>query len=227
MRKHALLSSLALLVAVFVFADLGQARKTRDLVFEDDEQASAAATPKDQTVVAVRTAIELERGGQKTTVLPDYEFKSGDKAKFVYTTNTDAYVYWLSQGTSGEYVMLFPTPKTGTDNLVKKNAVHTIPVKGAFKFDEKAGTEKILLVLSTERIPELEAAAKEAALKDGKVVSESSKVTSVQEQTETKRKTRDLVFEEDDDKESGIATSKQINTNPKDAFVVYYELKHQ
>ncbi len=227
MRKHALLSLLSLVVAFFMCADLAQARKTRDLVFEDEEPASVAAASKEQTVVAVKTAIELERGGQKTTVLPDYEFQSGDKAKFVYTTNTDAYVYWLSQGTSGEYFMLFPTPKTGTDNFVKKNAVNTIPVKGAFKFDDKAGSEKILLVMAAEKIPELEAAATEAALKDGKVVAESSKVADVQSQTESKRKTRDLVFEEDDDKESGIATSKQVNTTPKDALVVYYELKHK
>jgi len=227
MRKHVLLSLFALAVAIFIFTDLSQAKKTRDLVFEENEQVPVAAKSNDQNVVAVKTSIELERDGQKSTVLPDFEFKNGDKAKFIYTTNIDAYVYWLSQGSSGEFFMLFPTPKTGTENFIKKNAVQTIPIKGSFKFDNKAGTEKIILVMSAERIPELEAAAKEAALKGGKIESESSRVSSVQSQTESKRKTRDLVFEEEGDKESGISTSAQVNTNPKDAFVVYYELKHK
>ena len=140
MKKIGLLWTLILILGLTLTVS-AEARKTRDLVFEDDEQPAAAEsqTSLPAKVVAVKTAIELERDGQTTTVLPTHEFTNGDKVKFIYTTNVDAYVYWLSQGTSGDYYMLFPNPKVGTDNFVKKNEIQTIPVKGSFKFSGKTG----------------------------------------------------------------------------------------
>lgn len=206
-----------------------QARKTRDLVFEDEEQPKAAQSSPERAskVVAVKTAVELERNGQKSTVLPTYTFQNGDKVKFIYTTNVDAYVYWISQGTSGSYYMLFPNPKVGMDNYIKKNAVHTIPVKGSFKFSGKPGAEKILLVMSPEKIPELEQAAQEAAVKGGRIKDQSGQVNSVGNKSRSKRKSRDLVFEEEEDESSGVATSSQVSNDISEPMVVYYELKHR
>ena len=228
--KHYLTFFFAIcLLSVFLVVNTTDAgRKTRDLVFEEEEESAPVKKQADKpAVVAVKTSIELTRDGKKSTVLPDQEFKSGDKVKFIYTTNIDAYVYWLSQGTSGDYSMLFPSPKTGTDNLVKKNDIYTIPVKGNFKFDEKPGVEKILLVLSSEKISELEEAAKEAAAKNGKITAEAASVDNVTKKTESKRKTRDLVFEEEEDEEAGIQTSSQAAKDTKQPFYVYYELVHK
>jgi hypothetical protein len=203
-------------------------RKTRDLVFEDEESPATQkkSESKQQAVVAVKTTLELERDGQKSTVLPNHQFVSGDKVKFMYTTNVDCYIYWLSQGSSGEYYMLFPNPKAGTDNWIKKNEVYQIPVKGTFKFDEKKGVEKILLVMSPEKVPELEQAAKEAALKGGTVSSSATGVSSVEKDQATKRKTRDLVFEDDEDTSSKVSTKSQVSSDIRQPFVAYYELVH-
>ncbi|MBF0529055.1 MAG: DUF4384 domain-containing protein, partial [Deltaproteobacteria bacterium] len=177
------------------------------------------ADTEKQAVVKVKATVLLNRDGKDEQVLPSHEFKSGDKVKIVYSTNIDCYVYWLSEGTSGDHYMLFPNEKVGMENWVKKNEESMIPVKGNFKFDEKKGTEKILLVMSPEKIPELDEAAKVAAVKGGTV-------KSIQDQQEQKRKSRDLVFEEEDNKSSGVSTQSQVSKDIKQPFVVAFELKH-
>lgn len=226
MRKWLILLFLA---ALFPWLSTGDAdaRKTRDLVFEEDEELPAKPETDQQAVVAVKTTVELDRNGRKSTVLPDHPFQSGDKVRFMYTTNIDCYVYWLSQGSSGSYTMLFPSQKAGLDNWVKKNESHSIPVKGTFKFDENPGVEKILMVMAPEKIPELENAVKEASTSDGKVVASAGAVGSVSQKTESRRKTRDLVFEEEDDADSGISTQVQVSKDIKQPFVNYYELTHK
>jgi len=222
--KKLLILTCCMVVLVFVanLADAG--RKTRDLVFEDEEEV--VETAPDEKVVAVKTTIELNRNGKISTVLPMTEFQSGDKVKIVYTTSVDAYVYWLSEGSSGDYYMLFPNPKTGTDNFVRKNEVNTIPVKGNLKFDDNPGTEKILLVLAPEKIPELEKASREAAVKGGKIKDSAKQVDSVKKKNQSRRKTRDLVFEDEEDEEAGIETTKQVSKDINEPFIGGYVLIH-
>jgi hypothetical protein len=225
MNSKNLLILTCCLAIIFLMTSLADAgRKTRDLVFEDDEEV--AETNSDETVVAVKTTIELNRGGQISNVLSIHEFKSGDKVKIVYTTSVDAYVYWMSEGSSGSYYMLFPNPKTGMDNFVRKNEENKIPVKGNFKFDDNPGTETILLVLAPNKIPELEKAAKEAAVQGGKVSSSAKEVDSVKKKNKSKRKTRDLVFEDEEDEETGVSTTSQVSTDINEPFVIGYVLKH-
>jgi hypothetical protein len=213
---------MTVLIFVVSLADAG--RKTRDLVFEDDEEV--AETKTDEIVVAVKTTIELNRGGEISTVLPITEFQSGDKIKIIYTTSVDAYVYWLSEGSSGSYYMLFPNPKTGTDNFVKKNEVNKIPIKGNFKFDDNPGTEKILLIMAPEKIPELEKASREAAVKGGKVRDSAKQVDSIKKKNQSRRKTRDLVFEDEEDEDAGISTTKQVSKDINEPFILGYVLIH-
>jgi hypothetical protein len=211
--------------AAFLFSVAGPAsadRQTRDLVFEEEEtQEPAAGTESDkQAVVKVKATVLLTRDGNTEQVLPSHEFKSGDRIKLVYTTNIDCYVYWLSEGSTGDHYMLFPNQKVGMENWVKKNEEKMIPIKGQFKFDENPGTEKILLVMAPEKIPELEEAAKVAAVKGGTV-------KDLQEKQESGRKTRDLVFEEEENTESGVSTQSQVSTDIKQPFVVAFELQHK
>ncbi len=226
-RVFTFLLSACLMVALA--APAFAARKTRDLVFEDEEPAAASEPAKNAAVknpekISVRTALELTRNDETTTVPPNFEFKSGDKVKLRYTTNADGYVYWLAKMSSGKYSVLFPTDKTGMDNAIKRNAEHTVPVKGAFRFDDTPGTESLLMVFSTGRIPELDQAVAAANGEKGNVVSDSSKVSNVEEKNASKRKTRDLVFEDEDDAE--VNTKSQVA--PKgEPFVALYELIHK
>lgn len=200
------------------------ARKTRDLVFEEEDSTPVAEKSdiKDAQVVSVKTTLELTRDGKTTNVLPTHKFKSGDKVKLVYTTNIDGYVYWMAKGSSGTYAILFPSARAGMDNAVKKNTEYNIPVKGAFRFDDTPGKEELLCILSAERVPELEKAVAEAASAEG-VESSSSRVNAVKEKNTSKRKTRDLVFEEEDGEDVNTKTQVAPKGEP---FVAFYELVH-
>lgn len=200
------------------FSSMALSRTTRDLVFDDEEEtASAAKEDSDQQTLAVKTTVLLERDGQTSTVAPSHDFKTGDKVKMVFTPNVDGYVYWLAKGTSGKYSMLFPSPKAGSDNAVKRNEEYTVPVKGAFRFDDTPGNEELLCILSTERLDDLDKAAAEQFKNAGK------EVAQLEQDHSKKRATRDLVF--DDDEEEDVSTKKQ--EAPKgQPFVADYVLKH-
>ncbi len=216
---------LALIIAVFTASPAWVAAagmQTRDLVFEDEDVTPPKAPEGtgENFKVSFKVTIELDRNGKKSTVLPSHTFKTGDRVKILYATSIDCYVYWMSEGASGDFYMLFPTAKTGQNNWVEKNKTYTIPPgKGAsFKFTEPKGVEKIIVVMAPTRLEELEEAAKEAAVKGGRVSDNASKVASIKEEQAEKRKTRDLVFEEDVDEETGIVTNTQVSKDINEVF---------
>ena len=233
----ALVAALAFVVGTYGPADAGE-RSTRDLVFEDEDtptppDAGATAPAPDEQVVSVKTLVKLKRGDVEELVSPNYEFKSGDKLKLVYTTNIDCYVYWLSEGSSGDVYVLFPNPndeRIGGDNWVKKNEEHAIPVseKGFFTIKHQnpgqQESEKILLILSPEKVPELEEAAKVAGIKGGKMPSEA--LANLQQDQDGKRQSRDLVFEEEENQDTGVLTQSQVSKDINQPFVVAFELVH-
>ena len=231
MHKHylSILAAAFLILAMAAPSFAASARKTRDLVFEEEDAKVAEEKAKDTkienpSVISVRTTLELTRDGQVSTVLPTHEFKSGDRVKLRYTTNADGYVYWLAKMSSGNYAVLFPTLQAGMDNLIKKNAEHTVPVKGTFRFDDKPGTENLLMVFAPNKVPELEKAVAEASGQKGNVDQNATQVASVEEKNTSKRKTRDLVFEEEDD--AAVNTKSQVAPQGE-PFVASYELIHK
>ena len=202
-------------------------RKTRDLVFDDEEETehpvvagSTADTTKGETI-SVKATIELTRDGKLSTVLPTESFKSGDKVRLLFSTNRDGNVYWVAKGTSGQYQVLFPSPKAGMDNTVVKNNSYTVPAKGAWRFDEQKGTETLVCILSPSRVAELDKAV--ALGGEGKKNEASEIISSVVNRHESKRTTRDLVFEEEDDQDVNTKTQTSSDNEP---FVAAYELIH-
>ena len=203
-------------------------RRTRDLVFEDESPDEAPPTVEGTTAdsvsgetIAMKATVERTRDGQLTTVLPSDRFQSGDKVRLIFSANRDGYIYWLAKGTSGQYQVLFPTEKTGADNKVVKNQEYTIPVKGHWRFDDNKGTETIVCVLSPTRLTDLDEAVK---LSNEKKSEEATKIIAKRvDGHETKRTTRDLVFEEEDD---GDVNTKTQETADGEPFVATYELEH-
>lgn len=202
-------------------------RATRDLVFEDDEEDSAPAiegSPADTIkgdTIAMKATVEMTRDGKTSTVLPTEDFKSGDKVRLIFSSNKDGHIYWLAKGTSGEYQVLFPTKKTGMDNSVQRNKEYTVPVKGAWKFDDKKGTETLVAVLSPKPLDNLDKAVQLSDSGDRKGASDI--VSEVVDGHEKKRATRDLVFEEEDDED---VNTKSQKANGDEPFVATYELTH-
>ena len=238
MKKLLFLSVLIAGLCLSALSASAAGRTTRDLVFEDDapkkeakaeaktDQASGGtqssnATQASQTSIAVKTTIMLTRDGKTSTVLPSHEFKSGDSVKLVFTPNVNGYVYWMSKGSSGNYAMLFPSAKSGMDNKVERNKEYTVPVKGSFKFDAKAGKEELLCILSEQKLPDLEKALNDGAKSDG---DKSKVVASLTKENESKRTTRDLVFEDDD---AGDVNTKKQTAAKGEPFVAHFVLTHK
>ena len=207
---------------------------TRDLVFEDEEvtkkaeQAEKIEVPKVEggQKISLTTSLELTREGKTEIVAPNSTFKSGDRVKLLYTPGMDGYIYWISRMTSGKFTVLFPTAKTGMDNAVKKGEKYTMPAKGAFRFDDKTGTEIIICMISPQKIAVLDAAIAEADKAGQQVdLNQLDKViNTLGEQNLNKRQTRDLVFEEEEDEKS---LTKTQTVKPGDTFVATYELIHE
>lgn len=226
MKRSIPLILLLILISVAFTASPARAAaagiQTRDLVFEDEEVTPPQAPEGtgENFKVSFKVTIELDRDGKKSTVLPSHTFKTGDRVRILYATSIDCYVYWMSEGASGDFYMLFPNEKTGWDNWVEKNKTYTIPPgEGqSFKFTEPKGVEKIILVMAPTRLEELEEAAKEAAVKGGRVSDNASKVASIKKEQAEKRQTRDLVFEEDVNEETGVVTNTQVSKDINEVF---------
>ena len=239
MKKFLFLGCLLLMAALLTPAALPDAQAaekkagTRDLVFEDEDPEKAKVEPeetldkqaeiKDGVKVAVTMSLELQRDGKSDIVPPNSTFISGDRVRLIYSTNTDGYVYWLGKMTSGKYTVLFPTQKTGMDNAVKSGEKYTMPVKGLFRFDDKVGTEVLMCVVSPEKIADLDAAVVAANAGGKDVDLNTAKIAALEEMNLNKRKTRDLVFEEEEDEK----TNTKIQTAKKgEPFVAIFELQH-
>jgi len=207
---------------------------TRDLVFEDEDIKKGAEKEEKIEVpkveggqkISITTSLELTRDGKTEIVAPNSTFKSGDRVKLIYTPGMDGYIYWISRMTSGKFTVLFPTAKTGMDNAVKKGEKYTMPAKGAFRFDDKTGTEIIICMISPQKIAVLDAAiaAADAAGQQVDLNQLDKVINDLGEQNLNKRQTRDLVFEEEEDEKS---LTKTQTVKPGDTFVATYELIHE
>ena len=174
--------------------------------------------------MSLTMSLELQRDGKTDIVPPNSTFKSGDRVKLIYTPSVDGYVYWLARMTSGKYTVLFPTAKTGTDNAVKKGQKYTMPAKGAFRFDDKTGTEVLMCVISPERIKDLDAAVAEADKAGGQVDLNTNKIEAIENMNLNKRQTRDLIFEEEEDEKSLTKTQTAKAGEP---MIAVFELVHE
>jgi hypothetical protein len=220
---------LALMVA-FVMAATEAVSATRDLVFEEEDETEAVAKAaeagiKNPEVISVKTTFDLTtKDGETASVPANYEFSSGEKLKLRYTTNTDGYAYWLAKMSSGKYAILFPSKEAGSNNFVKKNENQTVPLTGYFRFDENPGKESLLLVFSKEKVAELEEAVTKAMAENTTTEQDIPQIASLELNKSQKSKTRDLVFEEEDEEE--VSTKTQAGT-AGDPFIAYYELIHK
>lgn len=207
---------------------------TRDLVFEEGTIKQHAEKEEKDVVpkveggqrISITTSLERTRDGKTEIVAPNSTFKSGDRVKLIYTPGMDGYIYWMSRMTSGKFTVLFPTAKTGLDNAVKKGEKYTMPTNGAFRFDEKTGTEVLICMVSPVKIAALDAAIVEADKAGQQVdLTQLDKViNTIGEQNLNKRQTRDLVFEEEET-EKGLTKTQTVK--PGDTFVATYELIHE
>jgi hypothetical protein len=96
-------------------------------------------------------------GGAMTEVPPDTVFHAGDRIGFSVQTNSPGHLYIVSQGTSGKWKPMFPSPELDDgSNRVEAWKTYDMPPGARMLFDQQTGTEKIFIVFSREPEPDLE-----------------------------------------------------------------------
>lgn len=100
--------------------------------------------------LGMRYSLLLARNGSDyKEVDTDTTFRAGDRLKLALESNSDAYLYVISRGSSGTWRVLFPSSEVENgNNRVKAFQQMTFPPGGRWLFDEQAGEEKLFLVLS-------------------------------------------------------------------------------
>ena len=118
-------------------------------------------------------------------------FRSGDKLKLAFESNIDGYLYVASQGSSGNWTVLFPSPQiNGGRNSIKRAEEYSVPPDGWFMFDATTGTEHLFVFLSREPLNQLPGF--------GRPVTKAETLTaSVVQDLQQSIRSRDLVFEKD------------------------------
>lgn len=191
-------------VAVAVGANTVQSRQISDMFYTDTlaKPVTAKTAPKKQNAStkkpaepAASAAPSRRKVGLKYRVQLDpgvdtdaaRAFRSGEAIRLVVESNIDGYLYVVLRGSSGGETQLFPDPRINDGkNLVKAGTPYTVPANGWFRFDAKAGEEKLLLVVS--RSP-LEPAASQPS-----EVAQAVSFNSLMAQLNRTVQSRDLVF---------------------------------
>lgn len=111
------------------------------------------AEPQNVLNTGLQYWIELRREGRTLKVSNKFPFKSGDQIRIHVSANADSYAYiLLKEGSSGERSVLFPDSRFHDKNRITASKDYPLPEEGFLKFDEKPGTEKLILLISREKI---------------------------------------------------------------------------
>jgi hypothetical protein len=84
-------------------------------------------------------------------------FRSGDRIRLTVATTETAYAYVVSQGSSGKWRVLFPSPQIGNgSNLIPGGVIYPIPAAHWFAFDEQVGEERLFVMVSRTPVRDLD-----------------------------------------------------------------------
>jgi hypothetical protein len=94
--------------------------------------------------------LERKENGRWRKVPAQTIFAQGDYVRFRYRGSFAGNLYVMNQGSSGDYVRLFPGADTGQDNYVEANREYVIPAEatgGAFRISGPAGYDTVYWVV--------------------------------------------------------------------------------
>ena len=118
---------------------------------------TSAPAPSAGPALGLKYSILKKEGDNMVEVAPDTVFHAGDRIQFNVQSNTPGYLYIISQGSSGTWKPMFPSPDVENgDNRVDGWRGYTMPPGSRIVFDEQTGIEKVFIVLSREPEPDLE-----------------------------------------------------------------------
>ena len=138
-----LIMALALALSVFSGAVLAQEEESPKNLFLAHSRDSKRGRP------GVKITLELKRDGETRKVPLNYPFRAGDKVKFHFETNFNAYVKIINIGSTGALQLLYPY--RGATDLVSRTRDYAIPQGDLwFEFDRNPGTEQLTFVFSSQ-----------------------------------------------------------------------------
>ncbi|HLK68548.1 MAG TPA: DUF4384 domain-containing protein [Bryobacteraceae bacterium] len=116
-----------------------------------------APAPANGPALGLKITVLKRIGSEDVEVAPDTVFHAGDRIRFSVQTNGPGYLYIVSQGSSGTWKPLFPSPDVADgDNHVDGWHPYAMPPKSRMVFDEQTGTEKVFIVFSKQPEQEFE-----------------------------------------------------------------------
>jgi hypothetical protein len=138
-----LIMALAFTLIVFSGASFAQVEESAKNLYLAHSRNSKRGRP------GVRVTIELKRDGETRKVPLNYVFRSGDRVKFHFETNFNAYVKVINIGSTGSLRLLYPYQ--GAPELVKRSRNYAIPHGDLwFEFDRNPGAEQLTFVFSSQ-----------------------------------------------------------------------------
>ena len=170
-----------LLSSTIVFAQLPAGAGARDLYFGGFEDAVPQKKPETAVVamptqkkavppvvarqpaigtirnasnagpLGLRYAIVQVDGARKKEVAVNTRFRAGDSIQIKVQSNSDGYLYIVSQGTSGKWQVIFPS-KSQPSNRIKAGIDYVLPDNSSMRFAGQPGVEKLFVMLT--RLPE-------------------------------------------------------------------------
>lgn len=107
------------------------------------------------------TLFTRDSNGMAVRVDPNRVFRRGDRVRVLLETNADGYLYIFNTTDGGKPVMIYPDARLDdAGNYIRSHVPFEIPSSLAnqeqlrwFSFDEQAGAERLIFVLTREPLP--------------------------------------------------------------------------
>ena len=117
----------------------------------------AHAAEKLEFQYAIEVAADRASDGAQK-IRSDHIFRTGDRFRVAFMSKFNAFVYLFARGDSeSNYTRLFPHSQIEASNLVRPNFEVRIPDQGGWlALDERAGVERLVMVVSNRAQPDLE-----------------------------------------------------------------------
>jgi hypothetical protein len=205
---------------------------------------ATAPAPSEGSALGLKYSIR--RSGESVDIAPDTVFHAGDGIQFYVETNGPGYLYIVSQGSSGTWKPMFPSPEVENgDNRVDGFRSYTMPPGAHILFDEHTGTERVFIVFSRQPEPDLEGLIYSLRAKPGPVSAPVERPApkqlliasnqNIQDSTVGRLRTtyaRDLVIEKVDPNTAGERKEYAVyvvnpSGSPDSRLVADLQLAHQ
>jgi hypothetical protein len=128
-----------------------------DIVLASEQRPSTAPAPSNGPALGLKYSILKKVDDKMVEVPASTVFHAGDRIQLSVETNIPGYLYIISQGSSGTWKPMFPSPEVADgNNRVEGWKPYTMPPATRMVFDEQKGNERIFIVCSREPEDDLE-----------------------------------------------------------------------